>query len=114
MTHTRSALRRFLIAVAFLLVVSVEPAAAKADQEAIALDWIAAHNSGSVETMAAHRDKHFRRSTASSWEANFQTLFTQLGHLEVHGVMIDTENEVQGATVSLFPFVALGHHATAD
>ena len=95
MTSIRLALRPFLIIAVLLLVVSAGPAAAEADQEAIALDWIAAHNSASVETMKVHRDKHFRRSTASDWEASFQAMFTRMGHLEVHGIMIDAANEIQ-------------------
>ena len=95
MTSIRFALRPFLIIAVLLLVVSAGPAAAEADQEAIALDWIAAHNSGSVETMKVHRGKHFRRSTASDWEASSQAMFTRMGHLEVHGIMIDAANEVQ-------------------
>ena len=66
----------------------------EAEQEAIAIAWVKAHNSGEVEAMAEVRTKHFQRSEVTDWKASFQGTVSQLGKLDVSGVDIPGPNTV--------------------
>lgn len=63
-------------------------------QEEIALGWIEAHNAADVETMAAFRERHFRRSEIVDWQEGYLRTVEQLGKLEVFGVTIDGDRNI--------------------
>jgi CubicO group peptidase (beta-lactamase class C family) len=64
-------------------------------QEGVALGWVEAHNSGSVETMADFRAQHFNRSDAADWRTNFGQMVAVLGVLEIEGVTVEKADELR-------------------
>ncbi|MCP3980295.1 MAG: beta-lactamase family protein [bacterium] len=85
--------RRFVVLATLLLVtagaVLASDAEIEREQEAIAMAWIAAHNTADVDEMAKVRAKHFKRSEVADWQPGFRRMLDELGKLEPYGVMVE-------------------------